>query len=62
MSKWRVSSTIINGQKKYQVYRIVDDNEVDHSGNREKVGCTFSSYDLAMTVAAQMNGEHYEHR
>ena len=56
MSKWRVSSNTINGQKIYEVYKIIDDNEVDHSGNREKIGCTFKSYDLAQTVADQMNG------
>lgn len=57
MSKWRVSSNYIGGQKRYQVYRMLDDGEVDHSGNRETIGCTFRDYDLAVRVAEQMNGK-----
>ena len=32
---WRVSSNLINGKMRYQVYRLLDENEPDHSGNRK---------------------------
>lgn len=56
MSKWRVSSTWIGNQKRYQVIRTIDEEEVDHSGNREVLGATFVEYKLAQYVADQMNG------
>lgn len=34
-NKWKVSTNIIGEDKIYQVYRIRNINEVDHSGNRE---------------------------
>ena len=37
-SEWRVTSNYINGQKMYGVYRLLDINAVDHSGNREYHG------------------------
>lgn len=37
MGKWQVSSNCVGNEMLYQVYRIIDDNEVDHSGNREVV-------------------------
>ena len=55
MSEWRVASNRINGKKKYVVHKQIDDN-----GNREKIGCTFNSYDLAQTVADQMNRKEKE--
>lgn len=55
LSKWRVSTNYIGGRKKYQVYRILDDSEVVHAGNRETIGCAFNDYELAMMVADQMN-------
>ena len=61
MSKWRVSSNYIGGQKRYQVYRMLDDDELDHSGNRETVSCTFKEYDLAVMVANQMNSKEKDH-
>lgn len=37
-SEWRVSSNSINGETMYIAYRLLDVNEVDHSGNREHHG------------------------
>lgn len=34
-SPWKVSSTMIGGEKAYQVYRLYDAQKIDHSGNRE---------------------------
>lgn len=39
-SEWRVTSNRINGIKMYGVYRQLDVNAVDHSGNREYHGAT----------------------
>ena len=35
---WKVSSNFIGDRKVYQVYRIKNTEEVDHSGNRECSG------------------------
>lgn len=37
-SKWKVTSNVINGEKMYAVYRLIDENKLDHSGNREYHG------------------------
>ena len=34
-SPWKVSSNMIGTEKVYQVYRLYDVQEIDHSGNRE---------------------------
>ena len=33
--EWKVSHNPDLGRKPYQVYRLIDKDEVDHSGNRE---------------------------
>ena len=38
MSKWRVSSNGWGEDNTYQVYRRIDVNATDHSGNRENKG------------------------
>ena len=54
-SEWRVSSNIINGEKKYIVYRIRDIHEVDHSGNREYAGEYVSDKNTALELADSLN-------
>ena len=34
-SEWKVTSQVIGDRRMYAVYRLLDVNEVDHSGNRE---------------------------
>lgn len=36
-SEWRISSNFINDEKMYIAYRLLDENKVDHSGNREYI-------------------------
>jgi hypothetical protein len=53
-SKWKVSSTYAGGERFYQVYRLRDVNEVDHSGNREIAG-TFDDEARAQEYADAKN-------
>jgi hypothetical protein len=34
-NKWKLTSDFIDDKKVYRVYRLKDENGVDHSGNRE---------------------------
>ena len=36
-SEWRVTCNYIGGERFYDVYRLRDLDEIDHSGNREYV-------------------------
>lgn len=54
-SEWRVSSNIINDEKKYIVYRIKDIHKVDHSGNREYAGEYVSDKNTALELADSLN-------
>jgi hypothetical protein len=56
-SKWKVSSQSFDGVKHYQVYRRIDMDEVDHSGNREYEGHVFLNQEEAQKVANELNGE-----
>lgn len=56
-SEWRVTSNFINGQKVYQVYRLRNTTEVDHSGNREYRGGIFKNRDEAAAEAEALNKE-----
>lgn len=42
-SEWRISTNIVAGKEFYQVYRLLDVNEIDHSGNRETRGGLYDS-------------------
>lgn len=35
---WKITSQMIGDTRKYAIYRLLDTNMVDHSGNREYVG------------------------
>ena len=56
-SEWRVTSNFIEEQKMYQVYRLRDTAEVDHSGNREYHGDYVKNRDEAVAEAAALNKE-----
>lgn len=55
MSKWRVSSNGWGEDKTYQVYRRIDVNATDHSGNRENRGGVFDSKAEAQAYADKLN-------
>lgn len=55
MNEWKVSSNYIGGKDMYQVYRILDGNDVDHAGNREYKPGLFDSEDVAQRVAEALN-------
>ncbi len=52
---WKVTSQVIGDCKKYAVYRLLDVNEVDHSGNREFAGNYVEDKQIAGFVAEQLN-------
>ncbi len=56
-SEWRVTSNNINGQKMYGVYRLLDINAVDHSGNREMSGGYVDNREDAQVVADALNAK-----
>ena len=55
MSKWLVSSNGWGEDKTYQVYRRIDVNATDHSGNRENHGGVFDSKAEAQAYADKPN-------
>ena len=54
-SEWRVTSNLINGQKLYGVYRLLDMDEVDHSGNREHLDVWVADRCIAEKLAERYN-------
>lgn len=56
-SEWRVSCNPVAGKTFYQVYRIRDLDEVDHSGNRETRGGLYEHREDAERLAATLNAE-----
>ena len=56
-SEWKISTNIVAGKKFYQVYRIIDVSEVDHSGNRETRGGLYESLRDAQKLARRLNTE-----
>ena len=55
-SKWKISSQCNDeGQYIYQVYRILDEDEIDHNGNREYQGEVFHTKKEARACADKMN-------
>jgi len=55
MSEWRVSSNGWGEDKSYQVYRRIDVNATDHSGNRENRGGVFDNRAEAQAYADKLN-------
>lgn len=56
-SKWKVSSQYINSKKVFQVFRLIDDKALHHSGNRECRGGLFENKDEAREYAEKLNKE-----
>lgn len=56
-SEWKISTNVVAGKKFYQVYRIRDLNEVEHSGNRETRGGLYESRRDAEALARRLNSE-----
>lgn len=54
MGKWKITTNYIDGKKLYGVYRIIDINEIDHSGNREEKGY-YDSREKAEEIAEELN-------
>ena len=51
---WRTSTNVVGGKEMYQVFRSLNYEEPDHSGNRE-VAATLAAEDEALIMAAKMN-------
>ena len=54
-SNWRVTSNIINGQKMFGVYRLLDVQETDHGGNREHLDVWTADRESAEALAERAN-------
>jgi len=54
-SEWKVSMNVIGGEKAYQVYRLLDVQKVDHSGNRQVVTEIWSKEGDAQAIAEFLN-------
>lgn len=54
-SKWKVTSNPIGDRIMYAVYRLIDVNEVDHSGNREFATDYMEDQMDALMIAQDLN-------
>ncbi|NTW04559.1 MAG: hypothetical protein HGA27_00390 [Peptococcaceae bacterium] len=52
---WKVTSNSISGKTMYGVYRQVDVEGVDHSGNRENFGGYLAEREWAEALAEKLN-------
>ncbi len=61
-SEWKVSSQTFGNLKIFQVYRIRNANEIDHSGNREYTEEVWTDRESAQAYADELNrkGEESE--
>lgn len=59
-SKWKVTSNPIGDKTLYGVFRTINTDEVDHSGNREPYGGYLESRQEAMDIAERLNREEQE--
>ena len=57
MNEWKVTWQFIGGEKCFQVYRIKDQSDIDHAGNREYVDILFKTESLAQEQADRLNGK-----
>ena len=60
MSKWKVTCNYINGEKYFRAYRLIDEQEVDHSGNREYSGSYTKNRAEAEAIAEKLNSQEIE--
>lgn len=56
-SEWRVTSNTIDGKTFYGVYRLLDTEEIDHSGNREHQDLWSVDRESAEALAERLNRE-----
>ncbi|MFP3154436.1 hypothetical protein LQZ18_08405 [Lachnospiraceae bacterium ZAX-1] len=56
--KWEVTSNSIGGKTMYAVYRLIDEDEINHSGNREYATGYLENKRVCEYVAASLNLEH----
>lgn len=61
-SQWKVSSNFINDEKIYQVYRLLDVTDIDHSGNREYLPGVYEAQPEAQMMANRANRRAAERR
>ena len=54
-SEWKVSSQYIDGKIYYQVYRLIDTDATDHSGNRETQQGLYEDKKVAEKMAKYLN-------
>lgn len=54
---WKITSNYIDGNKLYAVCRLIDADEVDHSGNRELATGYMADRAEAERIAAELNGK-----
>lgn len=55
MNEWKVSCNYIDGKPMYIVYKLRDEKEADHSGNRTYATQYMYDKELAEKTAAQLN-------
>lgn len=55
--KWKVSHNPMMGKESYTVVRLIDENKIDHSGNREYKNVWFSNRQEAEAMANELNKE-----
>lgn len=54
-SEWKVESNTINGTTMYCVYRIIDTEKPNYSGNREYASSYVHDYSVALETATLCN-------
>lgn len=54
-NEWKVSSNYVNGKVVYEVYRVVKDERVNHSGCREYARGTYNTRKEALIAADRLN-------
>ena len=57
MTEWKVSHNYCGGEKFIQVYRIIDESQVDYTGNREFYPKIFETDEEAEKKAAELNAK-----
>lgn len=55
MNEWRVSHNFIGGRDMYIVYKLRDEKEIDHSGNRTYATQYTDDEEEAYRFAAELN-------
>lgn len=54
-SEWKTTSNMINGKWMYRIYRLIDKDDVDHSGNREYAGEYIKDESMANAACKALN-------